>query len=594
MLENSLIMSRHPYYIDQFNNWIKWRRTYDSGDLFIHHYLKQFSRRETDQDFKMRREISYCPAFARAAINDVKNSIYQRFVDITREGGSRTYQDAVEGRNGGIDKASNSMSSFLGRRVLPELLPMARVGIFVDMPSNIGETIADKGNAHPYIYLYRTEQILSWTYDLEQPDRLLSILLEDYNYLRDEKSGLTTGLVCNYRHLWLNEDGLVEMTYYDEKGIQAFDNIVLNLTEIPVVILEISESLLKETANYQIALLNLESSDLFYALRSNFPFYTEQFNPKSESLYTKQPGDSVEIVHTDRLTHREENTNQSITKRSFEGQSQEIVVGTSAGRRYPLGTERPGFINPSAEPLKISMEKAEQIKRDIRHLVNLSIQNLEPRRASADSKIADDRSLENGLSYIGEELQYAERKIAEFWKMYENTGTVATVNYPRNYSLVSEPERREEAKNLKELVPKIASRTFQKEAVKRIIYLTVGNYVSYNTLDKINKEIDSAEVIVSDPDIVETDIKSGLVSAAFASKLRGYPDGEVEVAAKEHAEKLARIAISQSQGIGAAAGQARGVPELGGDPQASIKEKTVAQDNSYDPVPKEKIRGEGK
>ena len=46
------------------------------------------------------------PAFARLAINDVRNAIFQRMRDITRRGGTTSYQEAVAGLNLGVDNAA--------------------------------------------------------------------------------------------------------------------------------------------------------------------------------------------------------------------------------------------------------------------------------------------------------------------------------------------------------------------------------------------------------------------------------------------------------------------------------------------------------
>ena len=55
-------------------------------------------------DFNDRLEMTPIPAFARLAINDVRNSIFQRMRNITRRGGSASYQSAVAGLNLGVDK----------------------------------------------------------------------------------------------------------------------------------------------------------------------------------------------------------------------------------------------------------------------------------------------------------------------------------------------------------------------------------------------------------------------------------------------------------------------------------------------------------
>ncbi len=95
-----------------------------------------------------------------------------------------------------------------------------------------------------------------------------------------------------------------------------------------------------------------------------------------------------------------------------------IKVGATHGRTYDKGMNPPAFINPSAEPLRASLELQDRLKRDIRELVNLAVSSLAV-RASAESKAMDNQGLEAGLSYIGLLLESAERQIAEFWAAYE-------------------------------------------------------------------------------------------------------------------------------------------------------------------------------
>ena len=78
--------------------------------------------------------------------------------------GRRATQTAIEGYKGGVDKRGSSMTTFMGRDVLPELLTMARVGVFVDMPPlSETTTLAEKGEFdRPYLYWYKAEDIRSW------------------------------------------------------------------------------------------------------------------------------------------------------------------------------------------------------------------------------------------------------------------------------------------------------------------------------------------------------------------------------------------------------------------------------------------------
>lgn len=532
-------------------------------------------------DYRERRCVTYCPAFAKAALNDVKNSIFQRMIDITREGGPRSYQYSITGENGGVDLLSSTMNSFIGREVLPDLLSISKIGVYVDAPALPGPTILDKGDLHPYIYTYCAEDIRSWTKD-DSPNQneFSSILLRDCNYENDPETGLPIGELIRFRYLWIGEDGFVYVRFYDENGIEE-ETRRLEITKIPFVIFQLSDSLLKDVANYQIALLNMSSTDVMYALKANFPFYTEQFDPRVQSPYIRREQESQETF----------GNSQIAVNPSPVIQSEEIKVGVSAGRRYVKDVERPGFIHPSPDPLRASMELGEKLKAEIRQLINLAITNLQPKMASAESKQMDNGSLENGLSYIGLELEAGERKIAEYWAMYEGK-KAATINYPESYSLTSQSDRYAQAMTLKDLMPTVPSLLYQKEVAKRIAKTSVGTEVSIDTLRGIYTQIDRAPVVVCDPNVITLDLQNGLVSVETASLARGYPDGEVEQAKLDHTERLSRIASAQSPG--GFNGNARGVTDLGIDPNAGSQEKAASRDTTKMSTPEDTTRGNGK
>ena len=587
---------RHPQYILNQENWEKWRLTYLGGSRFMKRYLRKHSRREDDIDFNDRRFVSYVPAFAKTAINEVKNSIFQRFTDITREGGSQSYRDAIAGVSSGVDKLGSTMNAFIGRDILPELLTMARVGVYVDMPSLDGSTIADVklSGIRPYLYWYKAEDIRSWCLQdgsTGNPTEFTALLLRDSTYDIDQHWVLPYEVTTRYRYLWIDpETGYVNCQFYTQDG----DNIepdgyavgeifTLPIKRIPFVMLELSDSLLSDAADYQIALLNLASSDMGYALKANYPFYTEQFDPRSNSPYLKQPSTvatsqtSIDPLNASLLVNQEKST--------------ELRLGTSQGRRYPLGAERPAFIHPSSEPLVVSMKKQEQLKEEIKQLVSLSISNLTPRAGSSASD-QNQTPMEAGLSYIGLELAHAERKIADFWAMYEGEEK-ATIHYPEHYSLMDDKDRREQTNSLKELMPMVPSITFRREVAKNIVDLTLGVKVDAATLRKIKDEIDRDPVVLGDPDVIEKDVVNGLVDLETASRARGYPAGVVQKAKNDHAERLARIAAAQSPAASGDPG-ARGVPDLSANPNAGIEEKTASQkDQTGKGEVKDRTRGEG-
>lgn len=577
----------HPEYVSSQLEWRIWRLTYEGGPYYIQEFLKKHSEREDDTDFFRRKTITYNPAFAKAAVNEIKNSIYQRLVDVTREGGPQSYLDAVDGGGFGVDMLGRSMNTFLGIEILHELLVMKKVGIYVDMPSLDEETtLFDKGKRRPYIYTYKAEDIRSWTPDLDyNPSEFQSLLLIDRNYQYDDLTGLPSDMIEQYRLLMLKEvddgDGVIKrrvfVQYFDSDSSMIGTPIRLEIDRIPFVMLEITESLLKDAAMYQAALLNLASSDLDYCLKANYPFYTEQYDPHTRSPYLK-PEQSKVHTETDPFTFisQTETTN-------------EIRVGATSGRRYPVKTERPGFIHPSSEPITASMAKQEQLKEEIRLLVGLNLSDVKPKMASAESKEYDEHGLEAGLSYIGFVLQYAERKIAEFWSLYEGSKEIPTVNYPETYSLQSDDDRRKDAEALLVQLKTASSDTLRKRIAKRIADLQVGCYVKQSELQAIYKELDNAPFIIPDMDFIFQAIQNGMLALKDAAKVYGLPNDTVANAEGEHARRLERIQKAQTSPDA----QARGVRDLGADPTAGQKEKAASRDTTQDPVPSDKTRGNG-
>jgi hypothetical protein len=565
----------HPEYRRYFDDWEKWRLTYEGGDGFVEEYLKKYSDRENDTDFADRKDITNIPTFAKAAVNDVKDAIFQRISDVTRAGGSQSYTDSVRGRAGGVDLAGTTMNSFIGISVLPELLTMGKVGVFTDMPREVGSTLIEQKDKRPYIYYYRVENILNWEVSKYDNTIFTKLLLRDNIYVTDEDTGLPNNIEARYRFMYV-EDGHVIVELYDLNSNRVGETIVLNLPVIPFTLFEISDSLLRDTASYQIALLNLASSDMSYATKSNFPFYVEQFDPRVDNLYRRPQGhnvvntgeDSVQIVQAGER-------DDSVAAKSYE-----LEVGATIGRRIPRGLELPQFINPSSEPLEASMAKQEILKKDIKLLTKLAVSDLSPKMASAESKDYDERGLEAGLSAIGLELERGERLIAKFWHMFEGSDKETTVTYPQKYSLQSDKDKRDEAKDLLGTTKTISSATYRKEVFKEVADITLGTKVSMDTLAKIKKEIDSSEVIV-DPEELHRDIELGLIDLEAASQAKGYPKGSVDKAAVDHAERVARIADSQAK--------ARGVDEMGGISNVSREEK-MGKDKEV--VAEKKTRGE--
>ena len=546
---------RHPEYLTSSDDWYKWRLAYKGGRPFIDQYTQMFSSRETSSDFEMRKLVTYCPAFAKAALNEVKNSIFQRVVDITRKGGPITYQEAVLGRRGGVDRRGSSMNNYVGRHILPDLLTIGKIGVFVDRERVNGKTLNETRGKTPYIYAYRAEDILAWTLSQNSPSEFTEVLLRDVVEKKFEQTNLVCDVIERFRRVYIGENGRVVVEFYNADG-KLEESFQLGLKKIPFVLFQLTGSLMEDVADYQIALLNLGSSDMNYVLRANFPFYVEKASPR-DMLPSLMPGTG--------------GTSGTETAARTAG-PREIQVGAITGRQYT--DVAPEFINPSAEPLKASIEKQEQLKNEIRLLVNLSLSNVRPKMASAESKSLDMAGLESGLSYIGIELEHGERQIAEHWAAYEGSSDIPTINYPARYELQDNEDRRRDVETLTKHAPTIPSKKFQIAAAQKKARLLVGNEVSLEDIEAINSEISAAPAIISDPEIISTDVQEGILSTGTAAEIRGYGKAEAEKAAEEKHQRAmdlmeAQAALRPQGGIKNPG--ARGIKDLSTDPKQEVR-----------------------
>jgi hypothetical protein len=588
----NLVDSRHPGYLSGQNDWRKWRLTYQGGDDFRETYLKKFSTREDAEEYASRKEITPVPRFAGAAIDDIRNSIYQRMRDIVRKGGSKAYQNAVAGLNYGVDRRGSTMNAFLGVKVLTELLVMGRVGVYVDAPVVAPDATVADGQQNPYLYCYQVEDILSWTCSkADEPSEFQAVLLRDTVMQYDATWLLPTLQVQRYRYLWIDPvTQRVNLQFYDVAGQQVDADgfpstgpIELELTRIPFVMLDTGRSMIQDVCQQQIALLNLGSSDVNYALRSNFPFYVEQKDLRAVGAHLKHAATA-------------DGTSTSGGQGAADA---DIKVGATHGRAYDKGMQPPTFINPSSEPLKASLDLQERIKGDIRELVNLAVSSLAI-RASAESKAMDNQGLEAGLSYIGLLLESAERLIAGFWAAYEERTVsrrlIATIKYPERYSLKSDGDRIKEAQDLQKLMNAVPGRKIKRELAKSIVQALLGGKISVDDLDEINSEIERCNYTTSDPAIVLQALEGGACGEKTASIALGFDDNEHLHAREDHVARLERIAATQGMGSDSNVSDpaARGLKDLSANLNAGQDEKAASRDNTLRDTTASRTRGKGK
>ncbi len=527
---------RHPDYLFDQLQWQEWRDTFAGGENYLQKYLVRFSDRETPEEFAIRKSLSPIISYAKSAVLDVRNSIYQRLADVTRLGGSDFYQKAIAGELGGVDRKGASMNSFMGIDVLTELLVMGRVGIYVDAPKD-APTYVGQEPGKPYLYVYCVEDILSWTEEVpEKPGQFKAVLLRDYCVEYNASFGgieLPSGpRKTRYRLLWKDEvTGWVHYRFYDADEKITEEGVLEGVTVIPFVMPSIGDSLLKDVASFQKTLLNLLSRVVDYDLRSNTTFLTIQQELQTAGTYLKKPGSPADS---------------------------EEKLGSGAGRYYDKGMERPDYVAPPSAPLLASLQLQAKLEDDIRKLINIAVTNKAGSRTeSAEAKKLGSQGLEAGLSFIGLILQQAEHRIAEMWATYENykKPVIATIGYPRRYILKSDLERIEEAKALIAVVDDIPCELARKQMAKQIVDLLFVGVVDSDALSEMHAEIDKNGYTSANLERIRLALENNLVSKDTASRSMGYKEGEVEKA-KEDQEHDAEITVlAQTKAAAAAPGQ---------------------------------------
>lgn len=577
---------RHPDFLFDATEWAEWRETFKGGKNYRERFLRKWSNRESTDDFAIRKFCTPIPAFAKAAILDIRNSIFQRLEDVNRADGPASYKRAINGESAGVDREGSSMNTFVGISLLTELLLMGRAGVYVDAPNvqpvNLAQQQALSETLAPYIYCYRIEDILSWTVDhTENPGTFKAVLLRDHVVQYNTEFAdiaLPEGRETRLRLVWKDDaTGKVRIKMFtdepkDERSVIELEGadpdgaVTLDIDIVPFIMPDIGDSLMADVATYQHALLNLVSGDVNWQLQSSSPFLTIQRDLRSAGAHLKQPGQG--------------NTPEAGGQRAKE--SEEQIGGK--GRYYDKDMERPGYIAPPTDPLLASMKLQEKLEDDIRKIVNLAVANKAGSRTeSAEAKKLSSQGLEAGLSFIGLVLEHTERLIAKYWAMYEPSEDPAKVKYPERYILKQDIERIEEAKEMANLMDRLPSKKAKKAFAKKIVITMLGGQTDSLQLDAILSEIDSAGYTTSAVQDVIQAHSAGLVSDQTASNALGYNGSdEVEQAREDKAERAAITLLAQSEiagqsgNVAVANAGARGVPEIDPNEDSARKEKEDA------------------
>lgn len=512
-------------------DWLNWRFCFEGGRHFRERFLKQFQGKEDQIDFLRRRDFTPIPAYAKREIKAVKNSISSRLRDVIRTEGSDQWRDAVDGNGRGVDLRGSGMNSFLSMRIISEMLVMRQVGILVDAPTGDFESLADiPPTFQPYLNRFTVEEmpILVPAPEWSESD-WSSVLLES----NTQRFNLMTGkneCVKTFRYYWLDEfrDGRVSFIKLNEAGAPISEIIELSITQIPLVVMEIEQSLMEDVCEHQIALLNMISADTSYAIDANYSFLTRQRG--HDGLGAHLESDKKETIKT----------------------------GSLRGLWYGKGQDRPGFISPPTKPLNASLELRRELKTEVHELVRGSLADM------------GDGDVDAGLSVIGNTLATGERRLWDHWVIFEESREsrrqIPRIKYPSSWTIKTDAERLQESTEFMRLANVMVGQKNKKRMSKRAADIMHRGCVSTDELKAIMTEIDNAPFAISDPEVTFRAKKEGLVSVDTGSLALGYDPGEAEKAKQDAAERAAMVVAAQAD---ADAGAARGNPDGSVDSNAN-------------------------
>ena len=558
--QKKIVDSIHPEYAAMVEQWIKWRLVYDGGTEFIDKFLFEYSKREKSEDFEIRRQLTYNENHAASIINIIRNAMTAKLPEVVRRG-DPIYETIMRSD---VDMQKSSMTTFLGLEVLPLLLSQGKRFIGVDAPEVLGiegqprtradDTMADR----PYVWAFDAEDMHSWSHDSD--GNFLSTLTKETVDVLDERTRLVTDTKTQFRLMQRVGDGFqmeqiggegvlsgagVLVTILDKDDKVTESPRLLQISRIPIVELRLVDSLLKDIAEMQIAMLQLSSADMTFLFRGNFPIFTKQSTTKTNALKprgSKKRVDSFdeEISERDRITTRDARPNV-----------QEAGVGSGVG--YEEKMDRPDFIAPPTENVKVSMEKQDRLAKGMRMLVDLALISMSVKAAeqSGKSKEADRVGTEAGLSYIGTVLETGDREVASLMHEFlsKDGKTEHEVKYPEGFSLKTAEDRQKEAETLRGQRSAVQSPTFAKSVDKRIAEISLRGIATPEEIKAVQDEIDVAPYIDDDPQrskVVLEDVKAGVVSKRRATVLRAHEESEAAAVMDEEEERMNRAISGQT------------------------------------------------
>ncbi len=533
-----LIDIRHPVWSDCHADWMTYRLVYEGGAAFIDAFLLKYSRREGKSVFAQRKELTYNPSHTTTCLNMYRDAMMSKSHEIIRTG-DPVYKEIVS-KN--VDQSNNSMDSFMGLQFIPWLMAQQRRFIIVDAPPKAEGTTKDEDKGRPFIWAVNAENVLAWKMEA---GKFTKILILEMAECEDPATGLAVGTEIQYRYMELvpagtgeiqvskdysftpvsaNED-CVMVRLLDPNGKDKVEPYALDIPRVPVVMGELVESMVKNSSKIQIGLLNLNSTDMMFLFKGNFPLYVENRDKAQRVIPPRATKKAVRNMEKVDLEDREVDEDDTSHEKK--------EVGVNDGVSYGKDLQPPSFIAPPTENCTLSMAKQEAMKAEIRVLLDMALVSMANKalQQSGDSKEMDRVGLDKGLSYIGSVCENVERDVAEIIHLFLKSAQKYEVKYPTDYSLKTKGERIAEANALQPSKTMIRSEKWQKKMSKSQARIVMTGSFPSAEIEEVEQDIEATvwfDESIERSTMIGQDILNGVLSKETGCELRGFPEGEFE------------------------------------------------------------------
>lgn len=534
-------MKKHPYYLAKIGTWEKARKAVSNDSSYVNKYLKQYSHRETLQEFNYRKQVTPNPSVTRISLNKLCKSVRAHLHDVSRKVENEKLAQALRGERAGVDGLGSNANTFIGGKPLRELLITGRVGIFCarDLAP---QTVSDEENlADPYLTVVPAEDILNWSTVPGYPQQYQNLVIRSQRAKIDPE-----GLVEDYEEVVTRYD-LVEATpgnnvtirvrIYESGSDIAVSDKSVDYPQIPFTMIDIEESPVVQALNNHDALLQLTSSDHFFLNQANFPLFTEQFDLNTE----------MQLEQKRRLSQRAEMSTVDegdAPRGKTKDTTYEADFGVMKGRRYPKGTDRPDWVAPPTAHLDASYTKQDRLEERIKEIFDIDNLELKDTRATAESKREDKETLSGAIQTLFGLFERSERISYAHYQLFFGTYLLPQITFPADINLKSVAETLKNATERLKVRDDVNS-IGMKRALTKQVAQDLFSDSSDAEMEAIFAEIEASDFLVSSDYLIKLS-KERRVNTEYILKQLALPASLADKFKADRLEELSEMVAAQT------------------------------------------------